>query len=372
MKIGIDARMYSINFTGIGRYVYELIHHLAVIDKESEYIIFMNQPEYDLFKPPNKRWKKVLVSAKHYSLSEQTKFMHALLKEQLDVTHFTHFNAPIGYFGKIVVTIHDLTLSFFPGKKMTSVVHRLAYQTVLKSVTRKAKKIIALSENTKKDLNRLLGIPEEKIVVIYDGVSDAFHKISDEKILNKTRTKYALYKPFLLYTGVWRNHKNIVGLIKAFSILKKKHKFEGFLVITGKEDPFYPEVKSTVTKEGLQKDVIFTGLVEDEELVALYNLAKVFVFPSFYEGFGLPPLEAFSCETPVCASNISAIPEVCGDAALYFNPEKPEDMAEKILKVWRSLNLQKELIKKGLRRVKMFSFRQMAEETLEVYKEVRK
>src|SRR5690242_14363572 len=141
--------MYSSRFTGIGRYVYELTQNLFRIDPNNEYVLFFNNPEYKEFKLPNSRVSKVLVNAPHYSIKEQTVFPKYLQKAKLDLMHFTHFNAPIFYFGRSVVTIHDLTLSFFPGRKMTSLVHRLGYQATIRSIVRKAKKIIAVSENTK-------------------------------------------------------------------------------------------------------------------------------------------------------------------------------------------------------------------------------
>lgn len=369
MRIGIDARMYSGAFTGIGRYVLELLSHLLSIDTENEYTIFMNEPGFHEFYPKRGGVRKTLVNAPIYSFAEQTEFLKKLWDAKLNLMHFTHFNAPIFYRRPSVVTIHDLTISFFPGKKRAGIFDRFGYRLVLKSIIRRAKKIIAVSEHTKKDIIKLFQTEADKIAVIHEGVNPQFHPIADAKLIDDFREKIGINKPFLLYTGNWRNHKNLVNLIKAFGILKNKYKIPHLLVITGREDPWYPEVKETVRSEKLEGFVRFTGIVPDDDLVLLYNTADVYVFPSLYEGFGLPALEAFACETPVCASNASSLPEVCGDAAVYFDPYNPQDMAHVIAKVCADEARRKDLIEKGLQRMRLFSWQKMAEGTLRVYKD---
>lgn len=372
MRIGIDCRMYSSRFTGIGRYVYELTENLFRMDQKNEYVLFFNEPEFSHFTVPNDRVKKVLVDAPHYSLAEQTKFLHVLNKEKLDLMHFTHFNAPIFYRRPSVVTIHDLTLSFYPGKKMSSFLYRFGYHVTIKSAVKKAKKIIAVSFNTKKDLQKLFSAPDEKISVIYEGVHEKFQPLKDQvdqKKLDNVKEKYRLDKPYLLYTGVWRSHKNLPNLLHAFHILKNEYGFDGSLVITGRKDPVYaPELEEKTLSLKLEDDVIFTGLVEEKDLVPLYNGALAYVFPSLYEGFGLPPLEAMQCGVPVIASDISSIPEICGkENAVFFDPKNPEDMAEKIFEVTSQKALREKLIANGLQRVKQFSWTKMTVETLRVY-----
>lgn len=370
--------MYSSRFTGIGRYVYELTENLFRADAHNEYVLFFNEPEFSRFTPPTgkeNKVKKVLVNAPHYSLAEQTKFLRALKKEKLDLMHFTHFNAPILYRRPSVVTIHDLTLSFYPGRKMASPVHRFAYHLTIKSAVTKAKKIIAVSQNTKKDLQNIFQIPDEKIAVIYEGVHEKFkpaHDQVDQKNVESVRQKYRIPKPYLLYTGVWRSHKNLPNLLQAFHVLKNDYGFDGSLVITGRPDPMYAaELEEQTLSLKLEDDVIFTGLVEEKDLVALYNGAFIYVFPSLYEGFGLPPLEAMQCGVPVVASNISSIPEVCGKGnAVFFDPNNPEDMAEKIFDVVSHTSLREKLIANGLQRVKQFSWKTMAEETLAIYNNI--
>lgn len=355
MKIGIDARMYSSSFTGIGRYVYELTRLLFEMDTQNEYVLFMNEPEFSKFSPPNERVSKILVNARHYSWAEQVKFTQILRREKLDLVHFTHFNAPLFYRRPSVVTIHDLTLSFYPGKKMTSWLHRAAYHLVLESVVKRSKGVIAVSKNTKKDLIKLLKTPDEKIAVIYEAAAKEF----------KPGTEKA---DFFLYTGVWRNHKNLVNLLKAFAKLCERPDFDGKLVLTGRQDPHYPEVQQTILDLNLGERVILPGLVPEKKLLELYQKARVYVLPSFYEGFGLTPLEAMASGTPVVASNTSCIPEICGqENARFFDPHNIDEMADVMAEVWFDEELQFKLRENGLKRILDFSWERMAEETLALY-----
>lgn len=367
MKIGIDARMYGSSFTGIGRYTVELIQQLAEQDAQHEYVLFMRKEAFEKFTPPNERFKKVLADYPHYSFGEQFGFNKILKKEKLDLMHFTHFNAPFFYKGPFVVTIHDLTLSFFPGKKMNHFIHRAAYQKVIRNVTKKAQKIIAVSNHTKQDLMKVLKVPEEKIEVIYNGVSDKFGGIqpTPRPVLNK---KMGLSKPYFLYTGVWRDHKNLVGLIKAFATFNQEVGNQYELVITGPHNPAYQEVPDTVKDLDMEQYIHLVGLVSEEDIYALYLNALAYIFPSFYEGFGLPPLEAMTCGTPVLASSVSAIPEVCGEGnALYFDPYDLDDMKAKMQEFIKDPTLRQKLIDRGKERVKFFSWKKMTQSVLQVY-----
>jgi glycosyltransferase involved in cell wall biosynthesis len=370
VKIGIDCRIYSSKFTGIGRYVYELTERLSKLDQANDYYLFFNKPEFDSYNPSSPKFHKILADAPIYSLREHTHFNKILKKYKLDLMHFTHFNAPFFYKGNSIVTIHDLTLSFYPGKKKRSMLHRLGYVLTLHAAVKKAKKIITISKNSKNDLKKLLKTPEEKIEIIYQGVSEKFKQINDNLRIKETLKKYKINNPFFLYTGVWRSHKNIPNLIKAFKKVRELSSDDIKLVITGKEDPFYPEVKELPRELGIENHVIFTGLVEESELIDLYNAADLYVFPSFYEGFGLPPLEAMACGTPVAASEASSIPEICGKGnAVFFDPNDFNDMAQNIHALYKDKGLQEELIKKGFVRVDEFSWQTMAELTHNLYLE---
>jgi len=367
--------MYSSHFTGIGRYVFELVENLQQIDQENEYFLFFNQPEFNNFQTESLNFHKELVNVKHYSLAEQTRFKKILEMYNLDLMHFTHFNAPIFYRRPSVVTIHDLTLHFFPGKKMTSPLHRLAYTLTIRSSVNKAKKIIAVSRATARDVEEILHVPLHKMRVIYEGVNADFRPVYNQSQLTHVLNKYQIHKPFLLYTGVWRDHKNLQGLLKAFKLIYKKHDLQ--LVITGRKENAYAEGIFRLAREldlmgnneSAQETprVIFPGLINEDELIVLLNAAHIYVFPSLYEGFGLPPLEAMQCGTPVAASNVSSIPEICGPNASYFDPYSPEDMATAIEKLLDDQDYYNKQVASGLEYVKKFSWNRMARETRDLY-----
>ncbi|MCK5465991.1 glycosyltransferase family 4 protein [Candidatus Parcubacteria bacterium] len=366
-KIGIDARMYGYAQTGIGNYIRHLLKYIFELDKENNYVIFLLPEEYDNFELPNERIRKIKVSAKWYGWKEQFLFPIELYKENLDLMHFTHFNSPVLYFKKSIVTIHDVTPYFFPGHKMKSVIRKIGFRTVFFSSVKKASKVIAVSKNTKIDIVKHFKIKKNKIDVIYEGADGQFKVINNNQKITEIKKKYNITKPFIFYTGVWRNHKNLVGLVKAFGILKNKYKLNYQLVLGGKEDPYYPEVRKTWEKLKLEKEIIRTGFIKQEELSLFYNAAEIFVIPSFYEGFGLIGLEAMSCGTPVVSSDKTSLPEVLGDAAIYFNPNNPEEMAEKMKLVLTDKKLYNELREKGFKQVEKYSWERMGGETIEIY-----
>lgn len=365
--IGIDARMHGYAQTGIGNYIRHLLEYIFKQDKKNNYVIFLMPEEYDNFILPNERIRKVKVSAKWYSWKEQLLFPFQLYKEKLDLMHFTHFNSPILYFKKSIITIHDITPFFFPGHKMKSLIRKIGFRAVFFSSVKKASKVIAVSQNTKNDIVKNFKIKENKIKVIYEGADEQFQAIDDYNKIEKLKEKYNIIKPFIFYTGVWRNHKNLVGLIKAFDIIKNKHKLDYQLALGGKEDLYYPEVRKTWGELGLEDEIIRTGFIDQKELALFYNAAEIFVIPSFYEGFGLIGLEAMACGTPVVSSNTTSLPEVLGNAAIYFNPKNPEEMAEKIKLVLTDKKLYNELVEKGFKQIKKYSWGEMGEKTIEMY-----
>lgn len=369
MRIGIDARMYSTRFTGIGRYVKELIDNIAATDTENEYIIFFNEEEYVNYMPPNPRISKRRVKAGYYSFKEQTSFVAALNREDLDIMHFTHFNAPILYNKPSIVTIHDLTLSKFPGQRKTTLMHKMGYQMTIKNIVSKAWRVICVSEHTKEDAIKMLGVGVEKIRVIYEGISNDIQPVADTAVLSSIKQKYGITVPYFLYTGAWRKHKNLVNLIKAYNLYRNIHDGNNVLVLAGKIDPNYKEVTDAIHEFGLSSHILTPGFIPDADLPGLYSGAQGFVFPSLYEGFGLPPLEAMACGCPVAVSNVSSLPEVCGEAAVYFDPNDPEKICEAMNQITQP-NVRDTLIKTGLDHVKTFSWPLMTQKTLGIYREV--
>jgi len=369
--IGIDARSPS---TGIRRYTQEVINGILGMDAsigsaqvlKNKYVIFLLPNDFEKLEFGNPNVKKVLADFKWYSLKEQIIMPRLIKKENVDLMHFPHFNVPFFYRKKFIVTIHDLILTKFPSVRATTlnpIIYKfknLAYKFIIKSALRRSEKIIAVSEFTKKDIIEQFGVKNEKIVVTHEGVSEKLkqaEKEDDKEVL----FRYNIHRPFFFYAGNAYPHKNLEGLIKIYPKIKEKFR-DLQLVFVGSEDYFYKRLKKDASE-----DIIFTDYISDKELAALYRNALFYIFPSLYEGFGLPPLEAMANGCPVVSSDRSSMPEILGDAALYFNSDKEEEIIEAIEKIVNSENLKKELIQKGYEQIKKYSWEECARKTLEIY-----
>ncbi len=371
-RIGIDARLFGTALAvGIGRYTEELIRNLVGLDKDNKYHIFLSKSAAENFPIYAPNLSKTGVDFSHYSYSEQFKYPIILKKTDLDLIHYTNFNSPI-FFTSIpsVATIHDLTLWFFPGRGQKSWFRRMIYRLVIKRTCENAKRIIAITKKTKQDIVELLGINPEKITVIYEAVPSNYKVVNNDQKIKKLKHKFNISKPYVMYVGQWREHKNIVRMIRAFSLLSRRYGVDYQLVMVGRVDNRYPQVMATIKELGLTNQVVFTGYVPDSELPYIYNGAEFFVWPSLYEGFGLPPLEAMACGVPVVSSNASCMPEVLGDAAYYFDPLSVEAIAKAMADVASSYALKRELRLKGLRQAKKYSFEKATKQTSNMYKQV--
>jgi glycosyltransferase involved in cell wall biosynthesis len=370
MRIGIDARMYP--YTGIGRYIQHLLYWLQELDTKNDYVIFL-YPEEARRLTFKKNFSVVTVTNRIYSLSEQLHLAKTFQEENLDLLHVPHFNAPLLYRGNLIITIHDITQTLFANTEtFLSKIKKLGYIAVMKGVTRKAKKILSVSENTKNDLVEKFKVDPKKIEVVYLGTEEGLGagKIR-ESSWESLATKFALTSNYLLYVGVWSVHKNLQKLIEAFVEVKRQSNVPIQLVIAGKEDPRYaPALRDAIKKNSLANDVILTGFVSDEELIGLYKHTSLFVFPSLYEGFGLPPLEAMALGVPVASSSSSSLPEVLGPAAAYFDPLDTANMAQVILSVLQSPEKQSLLIELGKKQVSTYSWKNMVEKTLSSYETI--
>lgn len=369
IRIGIDARMYRRSTGGIGRYIHGLIEALAKIDTKNQYYIFLTDDDLKEYSLNAKNFTPVRAPYIHYSLKEQLNFLRLLNSYRLDLVHFTNFNHPIFYRGKFVVTIHDMTMTLFPtpGKQMKKI-RRFFYHLVLKNGASKSKKIIADSKNTKLDLIKILKAQPKKIAVVYLGVDKNYKPDLSEENKERLKEKYKIVSPYLLFVSQWRPHKGIDKLVDAFEILNSRFKTKDLnLVITGKSNPEFPQIEKKINSSPLRNRIITPGFVDEKDMVPLYSNAEAFIFPSIYEGFGLNPLEAMACGTPVATSNVSSIPEVCGKAALYFDPKDPEDIALKTYTLLTNDVMRKNLIDRGFENIKHFSWEKMAKDTFEVY-----
>jgi len=338
MRIGIDARM--LKKTGIGEYIKNLIINLSKIDKENEYILFLDQNNLKDYKVKQPNFKVELVKSAIFTLTEQAEMSFKAYLRRLDIFHSPHFVVPLLWPRKVVITIHDLTLNLFPDELLSRKAS-VYYNFMMISALKKADKIIAISNNTKKDIIDFFEVPQEKIKVIYEAVNSQYRSITDRDLLRKVKQKFSIAQEFLLYVGLKKPHKNLIKLIKSFEILRKERKVDVKLVIVGKMDPRYTGIACLTEKLGLGKEIILTGYISNEDLILLYNAARAFVFPSLYEGFGFPPLEAMACGTPVVSSNAGSLAEVLGEAALVFNPLDVNDMADKIHQVISNEGLRK-------------------------------
>jgi glycosyltransferase involved in cell wall biosynthesis len=241
---------------------------------------------------------------------------------------------------------------------------------MLKIAHKKNTRIIAVSDNTRKDCEKYLHIPREKIRVIPEAADPDFRQHKDiDTVRSRIATRFGIEPPFLFYTGSMMPRKNICRLIEAFRILKRKS-YPHTLVIGGPDTSCPKDLREIITNENLQRDVLFTGYVTKEDLVDMYNAAEIFVYPSLYEGFGIPPLEAMACGTPVVTSNTSSLPEVVGDAGRLVNPNDTREIATTIEDLILDEGYRAELSKKGMARAGMFSWERTGKETWKVYEEV--
>ncbi|NCD00863.1 glycosyltransferase family 1 protein [bacterium] len=378
-RIGIDARFYGPIGKGLGRYTKEIVDRVVSLDNDNFYVIFLSPDNYNDFSYEGKNVKKVLVRSRWYSLKEQIFFPIKIWKEKLDLMHFTHFNVPIFLPVKFVVTIHDLILTKFNSRRASKLnwlfyrLKYLAYKFVILRAVKKSEKIITVSEFTKKDILKKFKINGEKVSMIYEGVFSFIDLDGAEEKLEK-KYSFDINEPFLLYVGNAYPHKNLEGLINIFIKLKNK-KIK--LVLVGHMDYFYNRIKDLSIKIGLSgnedkaKDrIIFPGYVPDNDLGIFFKKATAYIFPSLYEGFGLPPLEAMSKSCPVISSNQGSLKEILDYAAYYFNPYNIEESCQKIDNFLEDKKIREEYIEKGLERIKFFSWDKAAKETLEVYKEI--
>ena len=388
MRIGIDARFYGPSGKGLGRYTKEVVDNIIKInenDKDNlfDYVVFLSPDNFDEFEISSPRVEKILVNCPWYTLREQFQMPAYINKAKLDLIHYPHFNVPLFSPVKFVVTIHDLILTHFPTMRATTKgrliywLKNLAYRLVIFSALRRAKKIITVSEFTKQDIVNNFKVAADKIIVTYEGAAD-LNNGGDVKFCakldNKDLAKNNLEIPgdFLLYVGSAYPHKNLERLLFTFLSLNKKN-YPLQLLLAGRSDYFYERLKKKANELNLWKEgdmssrVIFAGYVPDENLNILYSKAKAYIFPSLYEGFGLPPLEAMSRSCPVLSSDRSSLPEILGEAALYFNPEDEKDIEEKIKNICENENLRQSFIDLGLKRAKVYDWSKCALETRNIY-----
>ena len=371
-QIGINAHLLSdeegYRRAGVSRYIQNLLTHLPSTDLEADYTVFVNsrcalslpcrQQRSRL--PTHSPWVRILW--------EQCLQPLELVSAGIELLHSPVNIQPLSLPCKSVVTIMDLSFMLFPDSLRP--LRRFYQRTFTRWSVSRATHLIAISTTTAQDLTEFFAVPAEKISVISPGVGAAYRPITERAVLDKFRQRRNLPEQFIFFVGTLEPRKNLLTLLHAYAQFKRQSNAEHKLVLGGGKGWFYQPVFAAVEEAGLGGDVIFPGFIPEDELPLWYNAAAVFVYPSLYEGFGLPPLEAMACGTPVIVSDVSSLPEVVGDAALLVNPHRPEEWAMALSSLCGDDSLRTSLASQGRRRARGFSWTRMAQETTEVYRDV--
>jgi glycosyltransferase involved in cell wall biosynthesis len=366
MRVAIDAR--KIHDFGIGTYIRNLLRHLARIDRENEYVLLCRPADLQSIQQLGENFRGVRETSPNYSIREQVHIPFVLMRERPDVYHAPHYVLPPAVPCRSVVTIHDTIHLMFPQYLPNRGAYAYA-RSLMWAAAKRSDRILTVSESSKRDIIHYFNVDPDKIVVVYNGLDERFSTEPSAEEMARVRVRFQLDHNFVLYVGNIKPHKNLVRLIEAFDGLRHDGFDELKLLIIGDEISKWPALRRAVHQHKLHKHVRFLGFQSDETLAVLYRLAAVFVFPSLYEGFGLPPLEAMASGTPVVTSNVSSLPEVAGDAAVLVDPYDAIDIKEGIKRVLSDPVLREEMKRKGLQRAREFSWERSAARTREIYLE---
>ena len=374
MKVAIDIRRMT-EF-GIGTYIRNVVRTLARLDRESEYSLVGPPAKVEEFGPLPANFRGVALTAAENTLQGNFEFRAIVRRLQCDVVHIPHlFWVPRALPCPYLLTVHDL-LEHMYGSRARSDLRRNLQLQFSRRALGKAARILAVSQFTRKEVHKIFSIPEDRIEVVYNAIDERFlHGHASQADRQLIAERYQVNYPFVLYAGAIRPHKNVVRTIEAFSALKTELEKEGHLpdlklIIIGDDLSGHPGLRRTVVRSGVQNDVRFLGFVPIEVLRIFYDVAKVFVFPSLYEGFGLPPLEAMAHGTPVITSNTSSLPEVAGNAALLVNPENVFEIRRALQKALLDPALRSRMKERGYQQAQRFSWTSSVERILAIYREL--
>jgi len=369
MKIAIDCHTLEIeHWAGKEQYLSSILRELNKIDKENDYILYFRRKVFDDSKPfGNWKIKNINLPTPFWQLA----VIIDLIISGADwlIVPCTYLLPFLNIFVSSIVVVHDLT-TFLPATRKThKLMTRFKEKLLLRGALFNAKKIIAVSENTKKDLINFFKTDSHKIFVIGEAAQSRFKPVARDAAMKEKLAKYKVPGDFILFVGTLEPRKNIVTLINAYKSLIAAGGYDRYkLVLVGQTGWYYQEIFNRVKELNLEDKVIFTGYISDDEVPYLLSVAHCFVYPSIYEGFGLPPLEAMSCGCPVITSKLSSLPEVVGDAAILINPNSKEEIYLAIKKILSDDNFRKDLIKKGLERSKLFSWENAASGYMKLYR----
>jgi glycosyltransferase involved in cell wall biosynthesis len=367
VRIGIDAR--KLHDFGIGTYIRNLLRQLARLDSQTDFVVLCRPEDCAAVAATGENFRAVAETAGNYSLAEQIAIPLALRREAVTLFHAPHYVLPPLVRCPSVVTIHDCIHLMFPQYLPNRAA--LAYaRTFIGLAARRATRVLTVSESSKRDILRFVDVEPDKINVIYNAYDERFGIAPPEEDVESVRERYQLHDPFVLYAGNVKPHKNLERLIEAFHLVRRRGLDHLKLVLIGDEISKYAALRHAVHRYQLHRYVRFVGYLPEGTLAVMYRLASVFVFPSLYEGFGLPPLEAMASGTPVVTSNLSSLPEVAGDAAVLVDPYSPEAIADGIHRVLSDDELRGQLRVRGPLRAQQFSWAQSVGRIREIYAEV--
>jgi len=370
-RIGIDYTAAVQQGAGIGRYTRGLIGALAALDRANRYVLFSAGRDAAESWPSNFSRRTLPLTDRHLAILWQRLRLPVpieLFTGRVDIFHSPDFVLPPVAAARTVLTIHDLSFMRYPECSSPPLLEYLM-RSVPRSVAR-ADLLLADSESTRQDLMELLGVPGERVRVVYAGVEKRFAPVEDEAVIGTTLQRYGIQRPYILGLGTLQPRKNFVRLIRAYDRLRRERSLPHQLVIGGGRGWLYEEIDTCIESLGLQEQVRLIGFVQDDDLPALYTAADVFAFPSLYEGFGIPILEAMACGTPVVTTTASSLPEVAGDAALMVSPTDEEALADAL---WRALDetaLRNALRHRGFDQIQHFTWEAAAQQLLASYTEL--
>ena len=384
-RIAINAYFLQQPATGSGEHLYYLLEGLDAVDEANQYLVlYPRLSNTQIVRTPHLgshfQIKEVRDSSERLGIRfgklwwEQVGLRRACAEEGVDLLHSPYFASPLVPNVPTVVTVHDVIPLILPRYGRSP--HARAYVKLVSAAVRRARAIITVSEASKRDIVRALGIPDERIHVVYNAVDSNLRQICDEAALEGVRDAHGIGGDYLLYFGGFDERKNVERIVRAYLAARSRFLRPCQLVLAGSlnlvgEHPLYPDPRPLIHKLDLEGQVIVTGRISEEEKPLLYSAATAFVFPSLYEGFGIPVLEAMACGAPVITSNVSSLPEVAGDAALMADPTSIEALAEAMVRLVNEEPLREELRRRGFQRVVgRFNWEASALKTLEVYRQV--
>jgi len=374
MRIALNAQLLSFSSSyrqaGISRLIHATIQGLQAVDQQNEYTVFAGDRRVPDGYLSNPRWRMSVsrlpaTNRAMRILWEQTVLPWSVSQSQADLLHALAFVGPLACPRPMVVTVYDLSFLLFPDA--FNRLNRWYLSTMAPLSARRARRVIAISESTKRDLVRLAHVPAERVAVVYPGLEPDMRRVDDPAALAAFRRRHGLPEHFVLFVGTLEPRKNVTALVQAYSVLQRRGVRSHALVLAGSKGWRYESVFAAIEESGVKQDIILPGYVTHDDLPLWYSAADAFVYPSLYEGFGLPVLEAMACGAPVITSNASSLPEVAGDAGLLVAPDDVDGLASAIERVIRSADLGAEMRAQGAARAATFTWERMARATLEVY-----